>query len=95
MEQRIAGSILERDIMAEMRDGTMLAADVYRPATGDGPWPVILIRQPYDKAHAETFSYAHPSWYAAQGYIVVSQDIRGRWASGGEFSPFRHEAEDG
>lgn len=95
MEQRIAGSIVEREVMAEMRDGTMLAADVYRPAWGEGPWPVLLIRQPYDKAHAETFSYLHPSWYAAQGYLVVSQDIRGRWASGGEFSPFRHEAEDG
>ncbi len=95
MEQRIAGSSVERDVMAEMRDGTMLSADVYRPSEGDGPWPVLLIRQPYDKAHAEMFSYLHPSWYASQGYIVVSQDIRGRWASGGEFSPFRHEAEDG
>lgn len=92
---RVAGSIVERDVMAEMRDGTMLVADVYRPGSGEGPWPVLLIRQPYNKAHAETFSYAHPSWYASHGYMVVSQDIRGRWASGGEFSPFRHEAEDG
>ncbi|HRX33659.1 MAG TPA: CocE/NonD family hydrolase [Methanoregulaceae archaeon] len=92
---RIAGAIVERDVVSEMRDGTLLAADVYRPASGEGPWPVLVIRQPYDKAHSETFSYAHPSWYASRGYIVVSQDIRGRWASGGEFSPFRHEAEDG
>ncbi|MCU0632975.1 MAG: CocE/NonD family hydrolase [Methanolinea sp.] len=92
---KIAGSVVERDVMAEMRDGTMLVADVYRPASGEGPWPVLLIRQPYHKAHAETFSYAHPSWYASHGYIVVSQDTRGRWASGGDFSPFRHEAEDG
>ncbi len=95
MEQRVAGSIVERDVMAEMRDGTMLAADVYRPASEEGPWPVLVIRQPYHKAHAETFAYAHPSWYASRGYMVVSQDIRGRWASGGGFSPFRHEAEDG
>jgi putative CocE/NonD family hydrolase len=77
-----------------MRDGVTLLADVYRPATG-GPFPVILIRMPYDKAQAENISYAHPSWYARHGYIVVSQDCRGRYASEGEWYPFRHEAEDG
>ncbi|MDD1717467.1 MAG: CocE/NonD family hydrolase, partial [Methanoregulaceae archaeon] len=86
--------IVERDVPAAMRDGTTLYADIWRPE-GRGPWPVLLIRQPYDKAHAETFTYAHPSWYARHGYIVVSQDVRGRWSSEGEFYPFRHEAEDG
>lgn len=95
MEQRVAGSSVERDVAAEMRDGTVLYADVYRPSLGEGPWPVLLLRQPYDKAHAMTFSYAHPSWYASRGYLVVSQDERGRWSSGGEFSPFRNEMEDG
>ena len=95
MEAAVAGSVVERDMAAEMRDGTVLYADVYRPSAGEGPWPVILMRQPYNKARAQAIAYAHPSWYASRGYLVVSQDVRGRWASGGEFSPFRHEMEDG
>ena len=69
-------------------------ADVYRPA-GEGPFPVILMRLPYDKTQAENITYSHPSWYAQRGYMVVVQDVRGYWASEGEFTPFLHEAEDG
>ena len=36
---------IEFDVAAEMRDGTVLRADVYRPA-GTGPWPVLLSRLP-------------------------------------------------
>jgi putative CocE/NonD family hydrolase len=77
-----------------MRDGVVLMADVYRPADG-GPYPVILIRIPYDKSQAETLNYSHPAWYASKGYIVVSQDTRGRYRSEGEWYPFEHETEDG
>ncbi|MEO0868251.1 MAG: CocE/NonD family hydrolase [Cyanobacteria bacterium J06642_11] len=77
-----------------MRDGVRLDADVYYPA-GDGPWPVLLMRQPYGRAIASTVVYAHPTWYAAQGYIVVIQDVRGRGTSEGEFDLFAHEVNDG
>jgi len=54
------------------------------------------MRTPYGKAHAQSNSgYAHPSWYASHGYVVVVQDCRGRWASDGEFVPYLNEAEDG
>ncbi|MFT4038770.1 MAG: CocE/NonD family hydrolase [Thermomicrobiales bacterium] len=82
------------NVPATMRDGVTLYADVYRPA-GNGPWPVILMRLPYDKTSAENISYTDPSWYARQGYLVVVQDVRGRCASEGEFTPFQYEAEDG
>ncbi|MEZ4561326.1 MAG: CocE/NonD family hydrolase [Thermomicrobiales bacterium] len=88
------GVTVEYNVPATMRDGTTLYADVYRPE-GDGPWPVILMRLPYDKTSAENISYADPSWYARQGYLVVVQDVRGTAASDGEFVPFQHEAEDG
>jgi uncharacterized protein len=39
-------------VPAEMRDSTILRADVYRPSSG-GPFPVILTRLPYDKAQAQ------------------------------------------
>ena len=77
------------------RDGVRLDADVYRPE-GKGPFPVLLMRQPYGRRIASTVCYAHPSWYADQGYIVVIQDVRGRgtrevWvssATGGGASTF-------
>ena len=81
---------------ASMRtqDGTRLDADVWRPA-GQGPWPVLLMRQPYGRAIASTVVYAHPAWYAAQGYLVVIQDVRGRGTSEGSFALWQHEAGDG
>lgn len=78
----------------QTRDGVRLDADIYRP-DGDGPWPVLLLRQAYGRRVAATVSYAHPRWYAAQGYIVVVQDVRGRGTSEGFFETLEHEAEDG
>ncbi len=75
------------------RDRTRLDADVYYPS-GSGPFPVLLMRQPYGRAIASTVVYAHPSWYASQGYIVVIQDVRGRGSSGGEFQLFAQETAD-
>ncbi|MGF1537639.1 MAG: CocE/NonD family hydrolase [Elainellaceae cyanobacterium] len=77
-----------------LKDGTRLDADVYTP-DADGSFPVLLMRQPYGRAIASTVVYAHPRWYAARGYIVVIQDVRGRGSSTGEFDLFRHEVEDG
>src|SRR5256885_15093121 len=87
-------SIVQETLEATMRDGTVLRSDVWRPS-GGGKHPVLLIRLPYDKSQGEDLCYAHPSWYARHGYAVVSQDVRGRWASGGEFVPFESEADDG
>lgn len=75
-------------------DGTRLDADVYYPEA-DGLFPVLLMRQPYGRAIASTVVYAHPIWYAAHGYIVVIQDVRGRGSSEGEFKLFEAEIADG
>ncbi len=72
-------------------DGVRLDADVWRPP-GGGPWPVLLMRQPYGRAIASTVVYAHPAWYAAHGYLVVIQDVRGRGTSEGEFRLLRARA---
>jgi putative CocE/NonD family hydrolase len=76
------------------RDGVRLDADIYYPDIA-GEFPVLLMRQPYGRAIASTVVYAHPRWYAAHGYIVVIQDVRGRGSSEGEFHLFAHEVEDG
>ena len=80
--------IVERDVPIPMRDGIILYADIYRPEVG--VHPVLLMRTPYNKEDAQTMNYAHPSWYAQHGYVVIVQDVRGRWKSEGEFEPYRH-----
>lgn len=76
------------------RDAVRLDADVYRP-DATGQFPVLLMRQPYGRRIASTVTYAHPAWYAAHGYIVAIQDVRGRGSSEGEFRVFEQEREDG
>ena len=89
------GLTVERNVFLELDDVTRLAADIYRPSLKHD-FPVLLTRLPYDKTEAgANLGYAHPAWYAAQGYMVVAQDVRGRWASEGEFYPFLHEETDG
>lgn len=75
-------------------DGVRLDADVYRPRAG-GAFPVLLMRQPYGRRIASTVTLAHPSWYAANGYVVVIQDVRGRGSSGGQFRIFADDVRDG
>ncbi len=77
-----------------MPDGTRLVADVYTPP-GNGPFPVLLMRQPYGRDIASTVVYAQPAWFCRKGFIVVIQDVRGRGGSEGEFHAFQHEGEDG
>ncbi|MFM7548972.1 MAG: CocE/NonD family hydrolase, partial [Cyanobacteriota bacterium] len=76
------------------RDGTRLVARIWQPRSG-GPWPVLLMRQPYGRAIASTVTYAHPDWYARQGFLVVVQDVRGQGDSEGRFAGFRQELADG
>lgn len=76
------------------RDRVRLDADIYRPNTEE-ELPILLMRQPYGRAIASTVVYAHPRWYASQGYIVVIQDVRGRGTSEGKFELFTYEIADG
>src|SRR5439155_1194174 len=86
---------VERDVECTLPDGVVLRADVYRPVA-EGSLPVLLMRLPYNKTHGgANWGYAHPAWYASRGYVVVIQDVRGRFASDGDFYPFRDEGRDG
>jgi len=82
--------IVERNVAAKMRDGVTLRADIYRPKA-DGKFPVLLVRTPYDKTGMSGFAMRA----AASGYVVVAQDVRGRFASEGDWYPFKHESLDG
>ena len=91
------GVIVRRDVMIEMRDGALLATDLYFPALMGAPapgrFPVILERTPYDKATARQTTKGR--FFARRGYVTAIQDVRGRFASEGEWYPFAEEAEDG
>jgi putative CocE/NonD family hydrolase len=85
---------IQTDVPAVMRDGTTLMSNVYRPADG-GPYPVLLARMPYGKDLPFNATYLDPVRVARRGYIVAIQDVRGRYASEGKFTPFVREFEDG
>lgn len=89
-----SGVRLERGVKCRLADGTTLVSDHYYPA-GVGPWPTLLMRQPYGRDIASTVVYAHPVWFARHGYHVAIQDVRGRGGSEGEFYAFRNEGRDG
>lgn len=89
-----SGVRVERGVACRLSEGVTLVSDHYYPA-GEGPWPTLLMRQPYGRDIASTVVYAHPAWYARHGYHVVIQDVRGRGGSEGDFYPFRHEGRDG
>src|SRR5271155_231338 len=88
------GVSLERGVRCTLSDGVALVSDHYYPPEsryGKGPWPTLLMRQPYGRDIASTVVYAHPVWFARQGFHVAIQDVRGRGDSEGEFYPFRNE----
>jgi putative CocE/NonD family hydrolase len=89
-----SGVRLERGVRCAMPDGVELISDHYYPPNA-GPNPTLLMRQPYGRDIASTVVYAHPVWFAAHGYNVVIQDVRGRGDSQGDFYPFRNDAADG
>ena len=76
-----------------MRDGVILRADVMRPETG-GRFPTLVYRTPYGKTEAET-AYTTFRHAVERGYAVVIEDVRGRYASDGEFNPYFTEGQDG
>lgn len=83
-----------RNFMLPMQDGTKLATDIYRPKSR-WKYPVIIIRTPYNKS-----GKLHPyrqmaELFASQGYVVIVQDIRGKFRSEGKFYPYAYEALDG
>ena len=89
-------SSVKTTVMVPMRDGVRLSTDVYVPARAGAAarerFPVLLVRTPYNKTGG-TGKQAEA--LAPRGYVVLAQDVRGRFASEGEFYPFVNEGLDG
>lgn len=72
---------IQRNVPVPMRDGIILRADVFRPDE-PGTYPVLVLRTPYGKQGQK------PEKQVAAGYIVVTQDARGRYESAGKWGSF-------
>ncbi|MCA9409590.1 MAG: CocE/NonD family hydrolase [Candidatus Omnitrophica bacterium] len=85
------GATQVNNVMVEMRDGVRLGTDILLPE-GEGPFPVILFRNPYVK---DGVTKSNGQGMLKEGYAIVSQDVRGRFTSEGVWDPFRNEGRDG
>ncbi|MBC7367716.1 MAG: CocE/NonD family hydrolase, partial [Undibacterium sp.] len=87
--------VASKNVMLPMRDGVRLATDIYRPTVRGvataGRFPVILVRGPYNK----DADVAAAKIFVPRGYIVISQDVRGRYRSEGRWRPIADDPNDG
>ena len=86
LNERAKPGPVHLDQMVTMRDGIRLATDVYLPA-GEGPFPTVLTRMPYGKTEPYCYMPVIAAHWVRQGYAAVVQDVRGKWASEGDFEP--------
>ncbi|PWB67968.1 MAG: hypothetical protein C3F15_17235 [Holophagae bacterium] len=74
-----------------MPDGVLLATEVWLPTTPE-PYPTVLTRTPYSRFTPPDVT---PATYVAEGYAVVSQEIRGCGESGGTWHFYADDNADG
>ena len=85
------GYDIDYNVRIRMDDGIELAATLYLPRNKSEKQATVFIRHPYDR-----LAYGHPaSYFARNGFAVVIQDVRGKYASGGEFIPYKSGMRDG
>jgi putative CocE/NonD family hydrolase len=84
-----------REAMVPMRDGVKLYTLVLTPKRAGGPLPILLERTPYDATRAlggratTRLEVARGTRYLDAGYILVAQDLRGRFKSEGSYAMYR------
>lgn len=85
---------IKKEMYIPMRDGIKLFTSVYMPKDATEKHPILMTRTPYSCApYGENlwrpYWNSHFRYYAREGYIIVMQDVRGRWMSEGEFEDVR------
>ena len=88
--QQTSSSLTATEAMIPTRDGVRLYSQIYAPAQAAEKLPILLLRTPYGTGplNAARIASALPE-LTADGYIIVSQDIRGRFKSEGQFVMLR------
>ncbi|RYZ15612.1 MAG: CocE/NonD family hydrolase, partial [Sphingobacteriales bacterium] len=85
----------KREVYIPMRDGVKLFTAVYAPKDASEKHPILITRTPYscapygDSLYPAALWLQHLRYYLREGYIIVRQDVRGRWMSEGEFVDVR------
>jgi len=78
------------EAMIPMRDGVRLYTQIDSPTTSTERLPILLLRTPYGLGNLTAEQVATAlSELSEAGYIIVRQDIRGRFKSEGEFVMLR------
>ncbi len=89
LESYIRLHYTKHEFMIPMRDGIKLMTSVFVPNDTTRTYPILMKRTPYNVAPYGTDKYPAklgPSeLFVKAGYIFVNQDVRGRFASEGEF----------
>lgn len=86
----IEANYVKTEQLVPMRDGVQLHTAVYTPRDViGGPYPILMIRTPYSSRPYGSDAYPRrlgpAPEFAIDGYIFVSQDVRGCYLSEGEF----------
>ncbi len=91
----LSANYIKKELYIPMRDGVKLFTSIYIPKSNNEKHPILLTRTPYscapygEKAFKNFASRGHYKEYLKEGYIMVSQDVRGRWMSEGNFVDVR------
>jgi putative CocE/NonD family hydrolase len=104
--ERISADCWRTVVEIPARDGVLLAADLYADRPDPPAGTVLLERTPYGRRDARMSDgrlgpdlppapEAVAERFVRGGYLVVRQDCRGRGDSGGTFTKYLNEAEDG
>jgi predicted acyl esterase len=78
----------QRDVMIPMRDGARLFSTIWSPRDSTQRWPILLTRTPYATDRFLSVFGPGPT-FGQEGFIIVYQDVRGRFQSEGEFVNIR------
>jgi putative CocE/NonD family hydrolase len=81
----------EWGVKIPLRDGVKLNATLYRPREQKEALPCVFTLTPYI---AQSY-HERGMYFAANGYVFLTVDVRGRGNSEGEFTPLLQEAKDG
>ena len=90
----------KKEVYISMRDGIKLFTSVYFPKSTTDKHPILLSRtpyscEPYGEGKYQNFWNSYQKEYLKEGYIMVKQDVRGRWMSEGQivnirpFNPYK------
>ncbi|MFT5862046.1 MAG: putative CocE/NonD family hydrolase [Flavobacteriales bacterium] len=89
----VAANYSKQEVTIDMRDGIKLHTTVYSPKDTSKTYPIMMLRTPYScRPYGEDQfrSKIGPNEYMMkEGYIVVYQDVRGRWMSEGAYDNMR------